>query len=305
MIYALYFSVVAVFLTYMFYPKFKIKDKTFSTPLALGIVLGIMLLVLDLTLDNLFINPVAFSIGGLKIYWYALWIMLGVIVAVCYGVREGKKLGIYSDYIYTGIIIILPLSIIGARLWYVLFNLDQFNSFGDVIGLNGGWSGLGIQGAVITAIVSVIIYAKVTKVSIWKTFDILAPGFLIGQIFGRWGNFCNHELYGPMINNVEMFEMFLPRFISDNMYISGNYLLSGLKAGYYQPMFLYESVLNLVGLCLILIARKKVKQVESGDLIGFYLIWYGVVRTITESFRFEGEVLMLGGIRVSILMSIV
>lgn len=97
MIYALYFSVVAVFLTYMFYPKFKIKDKTFSTPLALGIVLGIMLLVLDLTLDNLFINPVAFSIGGLKIYWYALWIMLGVIVAVCYGVREGKKLGIYSE----------------------------------------------------------------------------------------------------------------------------------------------------------------------------------------------------------------
>lgn len=305
MIYALYIFAVLVILTWAFFPRIKIKDKTIFTPLVIGGIGLLVLLILDLTLKDLYIDPIAFSFFGLEVHWYALWIMLGVVVAVIMGVREGKKLGIYSDFIYTGLIITLPLAIIGARLWYVLFNLDQFHSVGDVLGLNGGWAGLAIQGGVIVAIITVYIYCRKTKVSLYRAFDILAPGFLIGQIFGRWGNFCNHELYGPMIHNEELFQVFLPRFISDNMYIKGGDLLSGLKEGYYQPMFLYESVLNLVGLIGILIARRKFKKLESGDMLGLYLIWYGIVRTITESFRFEGEVLMVGPIRVSILFSVI
>lgn len=304
MIYALYILVIAIILLAVYYPKFKIKDKTIYTPIIGGIVAFIILLILDLTLPDLKINPIAFSIGSLEIHWYALWIMLGVIVAVIAGVREGRRLGIYSDFVYTGLIITLPLAIIGARLWYVLFNLEDFNSFGDVLGLNGGWSGLGIQGGIIVAIITVIIYCKKTKVSLFKAFDIVAPGFLIGQIFGRWGNFCNHELYGPAIENARAFEILFPRFITENMYISGGDLLPGLTSGYYQPMFLYESMLNLIGLILILVIRRKAKQLESGDMLGLYLIWYGIVRTITESFRFDGEVLKIGPIRVSILMSV-
>ena len=305
MIYSLYISIILIIVSALVYPKFKVGKFNVSTPLAVGIICAIVLLILDLTLPNLYINPVAFSFFGIDVYWYALWIMLGVVVAVIHGVKEGKKLGIYSDFVYTGILIVLPLSIIGARLWYVLFNLEDFHSIGDVIGLNGGWSGLAIQGGIIVAVISVILYCRFTKVSLFKTFDIVAPGFLIGQIFGRWGNFCNHELYGPLIKNEGVFEALLPKFITDNMYIKGSDLLPGLSAGYYQPMFLYESFLNLIGLIAMFILRRKTKHVESGDMLGLYLIWYGVVRTITESFRFSGEVLMIGNIRVSILVSII
>ena len=322
MIYALYISIIIIILISLYYPYLKIKGeekrikiknifnkKTYncriSMPLIAVIIDAILMLILDLCIGDLFIDPVAFDIFGLEIRWYALWILLGVVVAVIMGVKEGKRIGIYADFVYTGILITLPLAIIGARLWYVLFNLEDFDSFAKVIGLDGGWSGLAIQGGIIVAIIVVYIYCRKTKVSLYKALDIVAPGFLIGQIFGRWGNFCNHELYGPMINNLDLFNFFFPDFITDNMYISGNYLLSGLHTGYYQPMFLYESMLNLVGLICMLILRKKSKHLESGDMIGIYLIWYGIVRTITESFRFDGEVLKIFNIRVSILMSVI
>lgn len=307
MIYIVYALAVLVIVLQTTLPKYKIKDfNIYPGLIALGVGL-IVLMFLSIFLPDsaLIIDPVALRLGNLEVRWYALWIMLGVIVAVIMGIREGRKIGIYSDFIYTGIIIILPIALIGARIWYVLFNLDEFHSLGDVFGLRDGWSGLGIQGGVIAAIIAIIIYCKVTKVSLFKAFDLVAPGFLIGQVFGRWGNFCNHELYGPLVQNVDLFNFFLPRFISENMYISGSYLLNGLSAGYYQPMFLYESCLNLIGLVILLFVRRKSKMLESGDMLGLYLIWYGVVRTITESFRFEGEVLMLGGIRISILTSII
>lgn len=324
MIYALYISIVVIIILAIYYPYIKIGDKyltwkiknifskdrktysfRYSVPVIFGIVAGIILLIIDLVVPDVYIDPVAISIFGIDIRWYALWILLGVVVAVIAGVYEGKRIGISADFIYTGILITLPLAIIGARIWYVLFNLDKFNSLGDVLGLRDGWAGLGIQGGVIMALIVVIIYCKVRHVSLFKALDVVAPGFLIGQIFGRWGNFCNHELYGPAISNVHLFEALLPRFITDNMYISGSDLLGNLPAGYYQPMFLYESVLNLVGLIIMLILRRKSKYLESGDMLGIYLIWYGIVRSITESFRFEGEVLMIGGIRVSIVVSII
>lgn len=322
MIYALYISIIIIILISLYYPYLKIKGKEkrikiknifnkkiyncrISMPLIAVIIDAILMIILDLCISDLFIDPVAFTIFGLEIRWYALWILLGVVVAVIMGVKEGKRIGIYADFVYTGILITLPLAIIGARLWYVLFNLEDFDSFAKVIGLDGGWSGLAIQGGIITAIIVVYVYCRKTNVSLYKALDIVAPGFLIGQIFGRWGNFCNHELYGPMINNLDLFNFFFPDFITDNMYISGNYLLSGLHTGYYQPMFLYESILNLIGLIGMLILRKKSKHLESGDMIGIYLIWYGIVRTITESFRFDGEVLKIFNIRVSILMSVI
>ncbi len=327
MIYAVYFSIVAIVIIACYYPYLKIKGEyktievlnifnqkkyklRISMVLLASILALILWLILDLTLsdDALWVDPVAFTILNLEVRWYALWILLGVVVAVIVGVKEGKRLGIYSDFIYTGLLITLPLAIIGARVWYVLFNLDEFNSLGDVLGLSDGWAGLAIQGGIIVAIIVVMLYCYKTKVSLFKAFDLLAPGFLIGQIFGRWGNFCNHELYGPLVSNTGLFEFFLPRFISENMYFTTNsgYLLSGLStSGYYHPMFLYEGLLNLVGLIIMLVLRKKSKKLESGDMLGIYLIWYGIVRTITESFRYEGEVLLVGNIRVSIVVSIV
>ncbi len=241
------------------------------------------------------VNPIAF----LGIRWYAICILAGILLAVYAGLKEGKKLGIYSDFIYYGVLICVPLSIIGARLWYVLFNLSDFDSLSSVFGLDGGGlSGLAIQGGVIAAIIFVIIYSKKKDVSLYKVFDILAPGFLIGQILGRWGNFFNQELYGPIVENTDLFQKILPSFITENMYIGGNFR---------HPVFLYESLLNLIGLIVIIVVRRKSKKIQSGDMLGFYLVWYGIVRIFTESLRANSgasEVLMLGSIKVSILISV-
>lgn len=242
-----------------------------------------------------YINP-SFQLGSLEIHWYAICILIGVILAVFAGVREGKKIGIPSDYIYTGVIIVLPCAILGARIWWDLFNLDQIHSALDVIAIWDG--GLAIQGGFLAAMLAIFIYCRVRKFSFYRILDVVAPGFLIGQICGRWGNFCNHELYGPVVENVELFKNIFPTFIVENMYIGG---------AYRHPTFLYESLLNLVGLIIMLVLRRKFKKLESGDLIGFYLIWYGGVRIFTELLRSQSganEILMVGGVSVSILMSI-
>lgn len=237
------------------------------------------------------------SIFGIRLY--ALCILLGIIAGVYMMIKEGKRLGIYSDFIYYGVIITVPLAIVGARLWYVLFNLDEGWTFSKIIGLDGGLAGLAIQGGVIVAMIVIYFWCRHKNMALYKVIDIVAPALLIAQVFGRWGNFFNKELYGPEIKNVTLFKALLPRFITDNMYILGKYR---------HPTFLYEGSLNLLGAIIMLILRRKFTKLKSGDLIGGYLVWYGVVRIITETLRSKSganEVLMLGGIRVSILISII
>lgn len=243
-----------------------------------------------------YINP-SFSLFGLSIQWYAVCILIGVVLAVIAGVREGKKIGIPSDYIYTGVVIVLPCAILGARFWWDIFNTDKIHDFVDVFAIWEG--GLAIQGGVLAALLTIYIYCRVRKFSFYRILDVVAPGFLIGQICGRWGNFCNHELYGPVVQNVDLFKHLLPSFITENMYIGG---------AYRHPTFLYESLLNLVGLILMLVLRRKFKKLESGDLIGIYLVWYGIVRIPIETLRGQsgaGEILMAGPIPMSILISVI
>ena len=252
-------------------------------------------------MDFLFWIEPSFKIGSFTIAWYAIFILTGVILAVILGVKEGKKLGIASDIIYTGVVITLPIAIIGARLWYVLFNISSFSSFGEVLGFkNGqfvGLSGLAIQGGVIAALITVYIYCRKRNVKLYRILDVVAPGFLIGQILGRWGNFCNHELYGPIVKNPEFLKA-IP-ILGENMFING---------AYRHPTFLYESALNLIGLIIMLVLRRKSKKLQSGDLIGIYLIWYGMVRIFTESLRSmsgANEILKWGPIPVSIAISFI
>ena len=242
-----------------------------------------------------------FEIFGLEIRWYAICILVGVILAVFFAIKEARKLGIASDHIYTGVMIILPLSILGTRLWWVLFNLDKITTFMDVFAIWDG--GLAIQGGIITAFVSVFIYCRKRGISCYKIIDLVAPGFLIGQICGRWGNFFNHELYGPAIENTKLFVKLLPSFITENMKIGGIYR---------HPTFLYESTLNFIGLVLMFVARRKLKKLQSGDLVGGYLVWYGGVRIFTESLRSKSganEILKLEigslSIPVSIMISVI
>ncbi len=248
-----------------------------------------------------YIQP-TFSLFGLNISWYAVCILIGVIIAVYLGLREGRKLGISSDSIYIGLAIILPLAIVGARLWYVIFNASDFKSFAEIIGFrNGefiGLAGLAIQGGVLMTCIVAPIYCKYKKIPLYRALDIIAPGLFIGQICGRWGNFFNRELYGPSVT-ADWYKNVLKIF-GDQMYING---------AYRHPVFLYESLLNLACFIFMLVIRRKDKKyLNSGDMIGIYLTWYGIVRIFTESLRLKSgvsEPLMAGPIPVSIMISVI
>ena len=246
----------------------------------------------------MFLFEAGLEIFGIRLY--AICIMTGILLALLMGLKEGKKLGLSSDFIYTGVLIIVPLCIIGARLWFVINSWGDGWTFTEILGLDGGGlSGLAIHGGIIVAVISVIVYCKHHKVKVFRVFDILAPGLLIGQACGRWGNFFNKELYGPVVENVELFETILPKFITENMFIDG-----ALR----HPAFLYESLLNTLGLVIILIARRKFKKLETGDILGFYITWYGVVRVFTELLRMKGDPndpLRVGGVPVSLVLSII
>jgi phosphatidylglycerol:prolipoprotein diacylglycerol transferase len=257
-------------------------------------------------------SNVLFDLGPIAIYKYSFMILLGVLTALYLGLREGKKLGIEPDYIIDGLIIILPLSIIGARLYYVIFQWDLYkNDLFRILQIQEG--GLAIHGGFIVAVLASYIYTKKRGLDIFKILDLLAPGFLIGQAFGRWGNFFNQEAHGGVVGGVESGvealshgEQFtwlnetlrIPEFIVNMMYISGP---DGLN--YYHPTFLYESVWNLGGLILILVLRRT-KFVRSGDMIGVYFIWYSVGRFFIEAMRTDALFIGDTNLRIAQVISI-
>lgn len=227
------------------------------------------------------------SIAGFSIQYYALCILTGIILACILGIKEAKRFNIAPSLILDGVLICVPLAIVGARLYYVLFS-DGFVVEGDfgatllkIIGYdvnNGTFElrGLAITGGIIVAILFVIIYCKVRKINVWHVFDLLAPGLLIGQVCGRWGNFFNHEAHGPSVNDSPSWIINLvPDFIMKNMdFVSKT-------EGYrdvWHPTFFYESVWNFIALVIILISRRINKKQRVGDSIAFYLMWYGLGR---------------------------
>ncbi len=238
-------------------------------------------------------------IGNTTITMYAVCILIGAALATLISVREGKLLGLNTSKIIDGILIGLLFGIAGARLYYVLFEWDKFYIAGDlfatfknIIDISSG--GLAITGGIIVAVIYAYVYCKMRNLNILKILDLLAPGMLIAQACGRWGNFFNHEAYGGVMSESAQKFLYaiLPDFIMDNMYIGG---------AYHHPTFLYECLWNLVGLAIILIARKYLKKIQIGDFIGFYLIWYGIGRaTLIEPFRTDA--LMLGDIRINIVI---
>lgn len=243
------------------------------------------------------------EIGPLTIYMYGIMIMLGILGAFILGVKEGKKLGISSDDIIDGLIIILPIAILGTRLYYVIFfgNWDQLFSL--------ELRGLAIHGGFIAAVIASYFYTKYKHIDIFKTYDLIAPGFLIGQSFGRWGNFFNREAHGGVVGGTtngsallthdQQFSFLhdtlkIPEFIVNNMFIGGNYV---------HPTFLYESLWNFLGLVVLLILRRT-KLIRSGDLIAIYLIWYSVARFFIESMRTDALYIGDTGLRIAQVISV-
>jgi len=216
-------------------------------------------------------SPVALDIGN-GIYWYGIIICAGLLLAILFCSRQAPKYGLTADHIYDLIIWEIPLCIIGARLYYVLFYLDLYRNadgtldFRKMIAIWDG--GLAIYGAVIVAFVVLWIFCKVKKISFGAFADLGVMGLLIGQAVGRWGNFMNREAFGG--------ETTLPwrmrLWTSATEYIE------------VHPTFLYESLWNLLGLLLICFVISRARTFD-GENACFYFIWYGIGRFFIEGLR--------------------
>ena len=236
------------------------------------------------------------EIGTFQIKWYAVCILTGIILAAILGVREAKKFGISPNLILDGVLICVPLAIIGARLYYVFTSWGDFDkgnfvdTFLAIIGFtdNGTFelAGLAINGGILVALIFVPLYCKIRKINVFHVFDLLAPGLLIGQICGRWGNFFNQEAHGPAITEATSWiTNIIPDFIMNRMHFYDNSLG---ETALWHPTFLYESLWNLIALVLILVSRRKNKHQRVGDSVAFYLLWYGLGRSlIIEPLRMD------------------
>ena len=210
---------------------------------------------LGIYLENV---PKNFSVFGFSIAFYGLIIGIGVISGILMAAHEAKRTGQNPDDYWDFAIYAIIFSIIGARLYYVIFSWDHYkNNLLEILNLRKG--GLAIYGAVIAA----FIYCKSKKLPILQIFDLCSPGLFIGQIIGRWGNFVNAEVYGKATT--------LPW----GMTINGE--------GPVHPLFLYESLWNLLGLIVLLLFRKHKKT--DGQIFFFYCLWYASGRLLLEGMR--------------------
>lgn len=233
------------------------------------------------------INPIAFEVGPLQIRWYALCILSGLILAVYLTMKEAPRKKILPDMVLDFIFWAFPLSILGARFYYVAFSWDQYkNQLDQIFAIWNG--GIAIYGGLISGALVMYVYSRHNLIEIWDFLDIAAPGVLIAQALGRWGNFFNQEAYGRAVDQLN----YLPAFIRNQMMIDGSYRV---------PTFLYESMWNTLGFVLIMSTRHK-GWFKQGEILCFYLIWYGLGRFVIEGMRTDS--LMLGSLRVSQWLSV-
>ena len=237
-------------------------------------------------------NRVAFNIFGFNAYYYSLCILLGVIVAYILITREGKKQGLTKEFTSDLIFYTLIIGILGARVYYCVFNLDYYLANpSEILKIYNG--GLAIHGGVIAGLIFVYFYTKKKNVSFIKILDIVAPAVIIAQSFGRWGNFFNQEAHGGITTYQNLKNMHIPEFIINGMHIEGKY---------YYPTFFFESIWCLIGFIILMIARRN-KNLRKGFQIGFYFIWYGIGRFFIEALRTDS--LMFFGLKIAQIVSLI
>ena len=237
-------------------------------------------------------NPEMFSIGNISVIWYSFLILVGIILAIFLAEKEAKKFKYDKDFIFDLAFWIIIFGIIGARLYYVVFNLGLYKN--DLLGIFKVWNGgLAIHGGIIGGLITLLVYCKIKGVKPLRITDIAVPSLIIAQAIGRWGNFFNSEAHGPVTTLANLKELFIPQFIIDGMNIGGVY---------YHPTFLYESLWCILGFIVLLIVRKFYKSLKCGQLTCIYLMWYGAGRLVIESLRTDS--LMVGSFKVAQLISI-
>lgn len=237
-------------------------------------------------------NPIFINLGNIKIYWYSIILLIAFIVGGLLGIKEAKKHNIPKEKMYDLYFYLIIFSLIGARIYYVLFNLDYY--LANPISIFKVWEGgEAIHGGIIAGLITIYYFSKKNKLNFIKITDILAVSLALGQAIGRWGNFMNGEAHGAITTLSHLRELHIPDFIIKGMYIDGNY---------YIPAFLYESLFCLF-LAIILYLVRKSKNNKIGYITSFYLMFYGLERLIVEYFRTDS--LMLFNIKMAQLVSII
>ncbi|MGP4073337.1 prolipoprotein diacylglyceryl transferase [Piscibacillus sp. B03] len=238
--------------------------------------------------DRVFLN-----LGPFPVYWYGFLIMLGALIGLIVAQREAKRLGLHKDFFIDLLVFAIPAAIIGARLYYVIFQWEHYDSFLEMIDIREG--GLAIHGALIASVLVAYFYAKKKDVSFWKVADIAAPSILIGQMLGRWGNFMNQEAYGGPISEsaYQNFHQYIPDFIMNQMCVDGVY---------HHPTFLYESVWSMLGIILLIVLRYKVNP-RRGVIFLTYVMWYSFGRFFIEGMRTD-SLYIIPGLRTAQVISI-
>ncbi len=224
-------------------------------------------------------NPVAFSIFGIEIMWYGILIASAVLIGTLLALRECRRIGFKEENLIDLLIFIIPIAIIGARAYYVIFSWDYYSKNPEqIINIRSG--GLAIHGAIFAAIITAIIFCKIRKINFWQVADIVVPSLALGQAIGRWGNFINQEAYGTPTD--------LPWGI----------IVKGQKV---HPTFLYESLADFAIFIFLVWYRRKKRKVD-GEILILYFILYSAGRFFIEGLRTDS--LMIGSLRVAQLTSI-
>ena len=251
-------------------------------------------------------NPsrVAFTLFGRDVYWYGVLMALGILIGVWLTLREGKRKKLTEDDILDMCLVIIPSGVVGARLYYVIFEWASYAS-NPIRALYIWEGGLAIYGAVIGGLIGMFIYSRVKKIRFLKLADCIAPGLVLAQAIGRWGNFFNQEAFGLPINNGEL--MWFPFAV----YIEGYHTFNGQPCSnpYHMATFFYESVWCLIVFIILWSCRRKFKH--DGDAILSYAALYGLERMFVE--RLRGDSLYIikpggaiaAGIRVSEMLSFI
>lgn len=231
-------------------------------------------------------NPVAFTIGNITVRWYGILIAAALVIGLCIAVSRADKKGLSQDDVIDFFLAMIPSVIVGARLWYVLFEWDYYSANpSEIVAIWHG--GLAIHGGIIAGVICGLIFCHVKKISFFKLADTVIPALPLGQAIGRWGNFFNQEAHGVETN--------LPWAITVHDPVMGVVRV--------HPTFLYESIWDLLVFLFLILLFEKKWQRRDGEMLFVYFIAYSIGRFFIEGLRTDS--LMFFGLRTAQLTSLV